>query len=219
MARKYPLTAKLLLQNGADPNLFNQYERTVFQDVLEDSYNPSLLKMFFKWSQPDVNIVDQNDHGRSLLQKLLHDLLLMEQYYQSTYETDFEYRGGSLISYTISLFRASESWNNFFINQNRRKEESIIIINQGVDLTHRDDAGELSLYQAVRLPRSEIAEWIIRKEGTRYLTNQDREFLVRLSVKRNHDKILRLLKKEPFPGKVSLRDKFFNSCHAFWSSL
>ena len=110
LARKYSLTAKLLLQNGADPNLVNQHDRTVFQDVLMDSFNPLLLKIFFKYSQnrPDVNVVDEND--LSLLQYLLYDIFRATEHFKSQYEKDREYHGGSLINYTFSLFEARKKW-------------------------------------------------------------------------------------------------------------
>ena len=85
-------------------------------------------------------------------------------------------------------------------------------------MTHRDPLGELALYQATRLSDPIIAEWIIRKGGTEYLTNQDREILVRLAVEQNHTKILHFLKQKPFPGEVSFSDKIFNSCHALWNN-
>ena len=217
LARKYPLTAKLLLQNGADPNLVNQHDRTVFQDVLRNNINPSLLKIFFKWSQnrPDVNVEDEN--GLSLLQYLLHDMSRAEQYFESQDAKDREYRGGSVIAYTFSLFEANKKRGAFLTTLTRRKAEAVILINEGIDLTHRDSLEELALYQALRLPDSLIAEWILRKGGTEYLTGRDREALVRLAVEQNHTKILHFLKEEPFPGEISFRDKLFNSCHALWT--
>ena len=217
LARKYPLTTKLLLRKGADPNVVNQHDMTAFQYILMSNIDPSLLKIFFKWSQnrPDVSIVDEN--GLSLLQYLLHDISRWTKHFKSQYEKDREYGGGSVVAYAISLFEANKKWGDFLTNRSRRKKEAIILINEGVDLTHRDPLGELALYQALRLSDSLVAEWIIRKGGTEYLTIQDREALVRLAAEQNHTKILRLLKQKPFPGEVSFTDKIFNSCHALWT--
>ena len=258
LAGKYPLTTKLLLQHGADPNLVNQHDRTVFQDVLMRSFSPQLLKIFFKWSQkrPDVNVVDENglsilqhlwsqpdmnvmdenglplaqhlwsqsdvslihEDGLSLLQFLLYDIFLAAKYSEAQYKKDREYHGGSVIAYTISLFAVKKKWDNFFENRYKRKEIALILINEGVDLTYRDPFGKLSLHQAVRLDSPEIAERIIKKGGTWYLTSQDREAIIQLAVEKNYDKIVRLLRKKPFPGEVSLLGKFFDSCHALWNN-
>ena len=256
LARKYPLTVKLLLQKGANPNLVNQHGRTVFQYVLMLSSNPSLLKIFFKWSQnrPNVNVVDEDslsilqhlwsqpnmnvmdedgrplaqhlwsqsdvnlihEDGLSLLQFLLYDIFLAKKHSEAQSEKDREYRGGSLIAYTISQFAAKKKWNNFFENLYKRKEIALILINEGADLSYRDPFGKLPLHQAVRLYNSEIAERIIKKGGTWYLTSHDREAIIQLAIEKNYDKVVHLLKKKPFLGELSFRDKILKACQALW---
>lgn len=257
LARKYPLTTKLLLQNGADPNAVNQHGRIVFQDVLIFSLDPQLLKIFFKWSQnqPDVNVVDENglsllqymwsqpemnlihedgpplaqylwsqfdvdliyEDSLSLLQLLLYDIFLATKYAEIQREKDHEYRGGSLIDYALSLYASDRKWGNFFENRRKRKEMALILINEGADLAYRDPFGKLPLHQAVRLYTPEIAERIIKKGGTLYLSSQDREAIIQLAIERNYDKVVRFLRRKPFPGEISFVDKIFNACHALWT--
>lgn len=256
LARKYPLTTKLLLKKGADPNLVNQDGRTVFQDVLMLISNPYLLKIYFKWSRnrPNVNVVDKNgldllqlgwsqpemnlihedgpplaqrlwsqfdvnlihEGSLSLLQLLLYDIFLATQYAEAQKKKESEYHGGSVVAYTFSLIAAKKKWRNFFENRSKRNEMALLLINEGADLTYRDPFGKLPLHQAVRLYNSEIAERIIKKGGTRYLTSQDREDITQLATEKHYDKVVQLLRKKPFPGEVPFKDKLLNSCQTIF---
>ena len=256
LAGRYPLTAKFLLQKGADPNLVNQYGRIVFQDVLLTIPNPFLLKIFFKWSRnrPNVSFVDENalsylqkiwshpelnlmdkglpltwylwrehdanlvhEDSLSLLQFLLYHVFLATQYFNAQYEKDFEYNGGSVIVYGVSLFKANKKWDHFLNNRRLIKEKALLLIDEGADLSYRDPFGKLPLHQAVRLYNSEIAERIIQKGGALYLTDSEREAVIEHAVKKNYDKVVALLKKQPFSGgELSLKERVFNFCHSVW---
>ena len=166
------------------------------------------------WSQFDVNLIHED--SLSLLQLLLYDIFLATKYSEAQKEKEFEYHGDSVVAYTLSLFAVNKKWNNFFENRHKRKEIVLLLINEGADLTYRDPFGKLPLHQAVRLYDSEIAERIIKKGGTRYLTNQDREDIIQLAIEKNYDKVVHFLRKKPFPGEVPFKDKLLNSCQAIW---
>ncbi len=216
LARTYPATARLLLQSGADPNIITPQGGTVFQSLLLGSFDPGLLKMIFRESQfqPDINIIDKSG-GHSLLQIILQEILLAEQFFQSEYPKHGKYKGQPPVAYVFDLFQENSSWRNFLADIGRRAEQAAIIINNGANLSHRNFDGELALHLAVRQRSPQTARLIIQRGGTEYLTEEDRKALARLAAEQGHNKIIALLSaKPPFSGKPSFRDSAASSCRA-----
>ena len=176
-----------------------------------------------------MNLVHEDSLRLSLLQFLLYDIFLATKYSVAQKEKELEYHGGSLITYAFHLHTVHKKWNNFAMNRHNREEVALLLINEGADLTKRDHFGKFPLHQAVRLYNVKIAERIIKKGGTLYLSRQDREDIIQLATEENkvieslvgyhrdnYDKVIQLLRKKPFPGEVPFKDKFLNSCHALW---
>ena len=262
-----------MLQKGADPNLLTQDDRTVFQHILMANFNqdPSLLKIYFKYSRPDVSFIDENalslleiiwsqpeiklidgkplsyylwgggagtntvneeespavliepdlnfivEESLSLLQFLLYDVFLFTQYINK-WKSE-EYKGGSVIAYALTLHRGIKYLKDFISKRHIRVQQALLLINEGADLTYRDPFGKLPLHQAVRFYSPAVAERIIKKGGTLYLTKQDREFAIEMAIENNHDKVVNLLTQKPFPREPSLKEKFVNSCHSILRKL
>ncbi len=171
LARRYPLTFRLLLLHGASPGLSDPEGKTVLQKIIEENdfdfrlaLAPAREILRDRASRPPADI------GGQMLLGFLPEVIKKQRAFNPYSEIMRQARPGEKLALAFVQSRA--------------------------DLAQRDEGGNLPVFFAAQLWDQRIACKMIEAGGIGCLSDSDREKLFRLAASR--DKIIGELQKRGF---------------------